>query len=74
MVYITTAKRIKGSEKPIVTFQKKISIFLWGGGGVPHWGIVEDSSICVQCSDLRRHSLVSHLQKDSSLGLADEKL
>ena len=35
MVYITTAKRIKGSEKPIVTFQKKISIFFVGGGGPP---------------------------------------
>ena len=73
MVYITTAKRIKQSEKPISTFHKKIQVFLWGVGA-PHWGIVEDSSICVHCSDLRRHSLVSHLQKDSSLGLADEKL
>ena len=39
MVYITTAKRVKGSEKPIVTFQKKTPFLCVRGGG-PHWGIV----------------------------------
>jgi hypothetical protein len=32
MVYISTTKRVKQSEKPISTFQKKSSFFVGGGG------------------------------------------
>ena len=38
MVYISTAKRIKQSEKPISTFQKK-SKFFCGGWGPPTGGL-----------------------------------